>query len=256
MSVPDPINRQREKVEALGHLAGGVAHELNNMLQPIFFAVDTIQRRSKDDDIVQKSAEKILSCTTKAAEIIDDILTFSRQDGGRLDFIKFDDAFEQALTFAKDVLPKTVTVNVIGAAKSDYGTWINQADLVRVLGNVLSNASDAMDNKGWIHINVEYVSVLSPDIATMTIPDFDVVAGRYVRISIKDIGQSFSKASAEDIFTPFFTTKDNGMRTGLGLSIVYRIVKNWKGFVDVQEHVHDNGQGANFLIHIPVYRTE
>jgi len=252
--MSDYLGRQKEKMESLGQLAGGIAHELNNILQPILFAVDSIQRRVPDDEIIQKSSEKITSCTTKAADMIEDILSFSRQDSDRLKFLSVEETMFHAIEFSKGLLPSTVKVSVSDKLGSDYWAWINDVDMVRVFTNLLINASDAMEKKGEIQVALSYVTVSQSTKET----DYAVVgealpSGRYACLSVKDHGQGCSPEELKNIFNPFFTTKDIGEGTGIGLPIVYNIVKNWKGGIQVTSRL---GQGAEFLLYIPVYRTD
>ncbi|MBL4589956.1 MAG: hypothetical protein JKY11_07765 [Alphaproteobacteria bacterium] len=244
--------RQRQKMESLGQLAGGVAHELNNMLQPIFFAVDTIQRCAQDDPVIQKSSKKIISCTVKAAEIIEDILAFSRQDTDRLCFLNLESTLRSSIYFAKDLVPKTVEINVTPIPKSDYWAWMNETDMTRICSNILSNAADAMEQRGRLDVSVEYISVLSHNPECDCVIGRVLAPGRYARISIKDYGTGISEEKIKNIFDPFYTTKDIGQGTGLGLSIVYNILKNWNGGVNAKSVL---GKGTEFLLYIPIYRA-
>ncbi len=244
--------RQRHKMESLGQLAGGVAHELNNVLQPIFFAIDTIQRRSEGDPLIIESSQKITSCVTRAADIIDDILAFARQDSDRLDFLNINETFDHSLTFAVGLLPKTIIVHVNAEKRPSYWSWINKTDLVRVFTNLLSNAVDAMNNKGDIHVSLKYLSILSQGRSKPDIIGEDLAPGQYACISVRDEGGGLDTTELESIFDPFFTTKDIGEGTGLGLAIVYNIIKNWHGGIEVEAI---DGQGTEFSFYIPVYRT-
>lgn len=256
MQQTDELSRQRKKMESLGQLAGGVAHELNNILQPIYFAVETIKYQAPNDIVVQNSVEKILSSTMKATDIIDDILAFAREDTDRLDFMRFDTSFSQALSFATELLPKTIMIETSDLPDSDYWAWLNSTDFIRILSNVLSNASDAMAHKGTICINVQYMLISSKCLKEKDIVGGGASVGSYACVSIVDLGGGFSGSTVSDMFSPFFTTKDIGEGTGLGLSIVYRIITNWKGFIEVNEHVHDKGVGVRFAMYIPVYKTD
>ncbi len=247
------LERQREKMESLGQLAGGVAHELNNMLQPIFFAVDAIQKRAKDDDVIQASSKKIISCTTKAADIIEDILAFAREDSDHLCFINMKETFEHALSFSKDLLPKTIQVSLSPCPKSDYWAWMNETDMVRLLTNLLTNAADSMEQKGKIDVKMDYIFVLKDDPNRPEIINDVLKSGRYACVSVADEGRGFPREEIERIFDPFYTTKEIGEGTGLGLSIVHNILKNWKGGVNVSSV---EGKGTVFSLYIPVCRTE
>ena len=238
-------------MESLGQLAGGIAHELNNILQPIFFAVDTIERRVPDDDLVVAASEKITACTTKAADIIDDILAFSRQDTDRLDFLPLENVFEEALKFSQGLLPSTVSVKTKSISSEDYWAWVNEVDMVRILTNLFVNASDAMENSGTINVELSYVTISDKNHIDNLVGD-TLRIGKYACMAIKDHGHGCSPEDTGNLFDPFYTTKDIGEGTGIGLSIVYKIIQNWNGGISVNSQ---KGKGAQFLVYIPVYKT-
>lgn len=238
--------RQEEKMLALGHLAGGVAHEINNLLQPIIMGAEILEDRVIKDPQAQSTCEAILRNAHAASEIVRDILLFSRAetDPLELDTLPFDPAFDRALKLAKDQLPITIqtTTRKASTYKPAFCTF-RQSDLDRILLNLVLNAAQAMDNTGGIHITL--------DIVLSGADYMDKLEDRhYIKIDISDEGPGIPPENLEMIFNPFYTTKQSG--TGLGLTIIYNIIQSWGGAIAVTNTA--GGGGACFTIFIPVLR--
>ena len=235
--------RQREKTEALGRLAGGVAHEINNLLQPILFSADVIKGRTDDEKTI-KAAEKISKNTVNASRIVDDILTFARKDSQDNEKMPVIGTILETLELVEDMIPPSVTICTKKLDPNhERNAIISKTDMFRVINNMLINGGHAMNNEGTVELSSENVMFGAGRI------DLGLTPGEYIKISVADHGTGIEKDDIDKIFTPFFTTKEAGEGTGLGLPIVYNIIKNWKGGVEVDSQI---GEGTTFSYYIPV----
>lgn len=243
--------QQTQKMEALGQLAGGVAHEVNNLLQPIL----TFSRHSQKPDLPDDKRSRYLALIHSAAEQMRDIvastLAFSRPSTDRRELTSADALLERALAFVQPTLPFSVLLVVHAAGSDDVQIDVVPGELNQVLLNLVLNAVDAVAREG--RISVSWSVVDSP--ARLTSPP--IPAGRYLRIDVEDDGPGFSPEVAARLYEPFFTTKPLGQGTGLGLSVVYGIVRRWGGGVEARNIRSGAGgdapvRGACFTLFVPV----
>lgn len=237
---------ERDRLGSLGLLAGQVAHELNNLLQPIvsFASLMRDDPRLGEAD-VQEDLTCILDHARHAREIVANILKFSRKDPSPLVRISLVKATNDSLAMVAPLLPPSVTLTTeidpsVGAAV------INRTELTQVLTNLTINAVQAMEGAGRLGISLgrAYLDQIRAD--HMRIP-----AGDYALLTISDTGCGMDEETRGRIFDPFFTTKPIGSGTGLGLSVVYGIVRGWAGGIAVESQP---GEGARFLVTIPLSR--
>lgn len=222
--------RQHDKLQALGHLAGGVAHEINNLLQPIILNAEWISNSNPTHSTLD-AVNDIISSARVASSIVEDILIFARQDVQNLDVLNFINTFDEALNIVGDMTQNGITITVTNSIDDENLLCLFALkDLVRVLSNLVLNASHAMKNSGNIDINLSR-------------NDTDI------KIDVVDTGNGIPTSQKEQIFNPFFTTKDIGEGTGLGLTMVYNLVKNWNGSIKFKS-VED--EGTCFTIEIPI----
>lgn len=226
------VQQQRQKMESLGLLASGVAHELNNLIQPVMLASDRIQGESGGNEKIDNAVDIIDRNISAAADIIGNVLGFSRMDDGRKTDVIMVDAIEKSLDFIAGLLPKDIeVVRTHFDQAQDYQCHISESGLTHVLTNLLLNASQAMDSKGKIEVKVEA----------------DDTTHEYT-IKVSDQGEGIPDDIVHKIFDPFFTTKQAGKGTGLGLSIAYSIVKGWDGTIGVER---SDKTGTVFAVRIP-----
>lgn len=236
--------RQKEKMEALGHLAGGVAHEINNLLQPILLAADIMKGDFKDNEKQAKNIERILRNATMAGDIVNDVLIFSRNDHKQNEYLNINAVLLDTIDMTIDMLSKDTEIKTKNISKkSEEQAYINSTDMLRVMSNLLINAAHAMDDKGTINICRETLTLGNDN----AIPELQ--PGTYAKIDITDTGSGIPAEHLENIFTPFFTTKGIGQGTGLGLSIAYNTIKNWNGIIKVESQ---EGKGTTFSLYIPI----
>ena len=234
--------RQAQKMEALGQLAGGTAHEINNLLQPIItFA--KLTRDEVEDPEHRHYLDRVLECGRRAKEIVADILTFARKAPGKPEAIEVRELMTATVRFVRDLIPSTIEL------RSEITTdtsrvLINRTEFTQVIINLAQNAADAIDRAGTVSITAKIVDLGGHRAIQRHLSD-----GRYCRVSVKDTGSGMTEETLKRIFEPFFTTKAAGKGTGLGLSVVYGIVTGWGGSVSADSVV---GEGSVFDVDIPL----
>jgi signal transduction histidine kinase/CheY-like chemotaxis protein len=234
---------QAQKLEAIGTLAGGIAHDFNNMLAAIIGYTE-LSIDEPEEKIRRLKLNEVLKASKRAKNLVRQILTFSRhteQEKKPLD-MKF--ITKEALKLLRSTLPATVEIrqNI-----TNDPCMIN-ADLTQmhqIIMNLCTNAAQAMGEKGGI-LDVKLTMSDIQDSILRQHPD--AVAGLYVKLTVKDTGFGIDPSIKDRIFEPFFTTKGIGEGTGLGLSVVYGIVKNHQGIITVES---EPGSGATFDVYIP-----
>jgi len=233
---------QAQKMEAVGQLAGGTAHEINNLLQPIItFA--KLTRDEVQDPELQHNLDRVLECGRRAKEIVADILTFARKVSGKPEAIEVGELMTATVRFVRALIPATIELR--SEISADTGqALINRTEFTQVIINLVQNAADAIDRVGTISITTEIVDLGGHRATQRQLSD-----GRYCRVSVKDTGSGMASDTLKRIFEPFFTTKPAGKGTGLGLSVVYGIVTGWGGSVSAGSVVDE---GSVFEVYIPL----
>ncbi|MCB2188716.1 MAG: PAS domain S-box protein [Deltaproteobacteria bacterium] len=239
--------RQSQKMEAVGTLAGGIAHEFNNILTVLAGYGELALEDAEAGGSPAHELKQMLLAGDRAKVLVQQILAYSRQMEPRLTPLNINAEISQTLELMRRTLPRMVEVRVrltrdLGRVKTDP-TYIQQ-----VLLNLCSNAADAMPRGGCLTISTEEVEVAGQVCQTCG----ESFGGRYVRLTVADDGEGMTPATLARIFDPFFTTKEVGSGTGLGLSSVYGIVREHQGHISCASRP---GQGATFTIHLPVCET-
>ena len=235
--------RQAQKMEAIGRLAGGVAHDFNNVLTAIFGYVDILREEIPPGSAAQQDLAEVRKASERAASLTKQLLAFSRQQVLEPVVLKPNalvEDFEKMLRrlIGEDVELRLSLAEGAGNVRADPG------QLQQVLMNLVVNARDAMPTGGKLIIETANAE-LSEQYAELHQP---VVPGGYVMLAVSDTGSGMTPEIRGRIFEPFFTTKDKGKGTGLGLSTVYGIVKQSGGYVWVYSEV---GRGTSFKIYLP-----
>ncbi len=240
--------RQAEKMEAIGRLAGGVAHDFNNMLtvimghgQMLLEAGDLPPERRREVAAMLESAER-------AAALTHQLLTFSRQQV--IDVQSLD--LNAVIDGMSDMVARLVGEHVRLEIRHGQDLWHVLSDRVQmeqVLLNLSANAADAMKSGGVIEIETGNVSAAAP----LPLPMVLVPAGSYVLLTVRDTGEGMPVEVQEHVFEPFFTTKGKGKGTGLGLATVYGIIRQAKGFIALES---EPGKGATFRIYLPAHEPQ
>ena len=238
--------RQLQKMEAVGLLTGGVAHDFNNMLAVILSGLELMQRRlAKGDTNIAKYIEAGMDAANRAATLTHRLLAFSRQQA-----LKPRGLDPNRLVMdMSDLLRRTLGADVVVESVLGGGLWrvhADQGQLENAIVNLCVNARDAMPEGGKLTIETANVFLDEKYAAE----NGDVAAGQYVMVAISDTGTGMSQDVARRAFDPFFTTKDVGRGTGLGLSQVYGFVKQSGGHVKIYSEL---GQGTAVKVYLPRY---
>jgi two-component system, cell cycle sensor histidine kinase and response regulator CckA len=239
---------QQTKMESIGQLAGGVAHDFNNILTAIIGYCDLMLLRHQPGDSDYDDIQQIKNNSNRAASLTRQLLAFSRQQTLRPQILQLANVVADVSSLLKRLLDETVRLEVhhgrgLGPVRADPG------QLEQVIINLGVNARDAMPKGGVVHISTAAVS--QSEVSAMGSEVLPI--GDYVRLSVEDSGVGIPKENLSKIFEPFFTTKEMGKGTGLGLSTVYGIVKQSGGFIFADSKP---GAGTRFDIFLPVHRGD
>lgn len=237
-----------QRLESLGTLASGIAHDLNNILTPILAVTQILPSRLPSLD--QNLQELLSICQNnvrRGADLVQQILTFTRGAEGEKGIIQVKHLIGEIKQISKQAFPKTMEIQT-NLSKNLWTVNGNATQIHQVLMNLAVNARDAMANGGTLGISAENL-VLDPDYERMYL---DAREGKYILITVSDTGVGIPADIQERVFEPFFTTKQIGHGTGLGLATVLGIVKNHGGFIDLHSQV---GQGSQFRVFLPAVET-
>ena len=235
---------QSQKMQAVGQLAGGVAHDFNNLLTAMIGFCDLLLQQHGPGDRSFPDLMQIKQNANRAANLVRQLLAFSRQQTLQPRVLDITDALADLSHLLRRLIGERIELKVVHGR--DLGlVKVDQGQLDQVIINLAVNARDAMAKSGGtLTISTENVDLAAP----IRRGDEVMPAGRYVVIAVADTGTGIPKEILDRIFEPFFSTKEVGAGTGLGLATVYGIVKQTGGFVLVDSEV---GQGATFSIYLP-----
>lgn len=234
---------QSQKMEAIGQLAGGVAHDFNNILTAVIGYGNLLEMEMQEDDPLRLYVEEILASSEKAVSLTQSLLAFSRKQAISLTYHNINDIISGVENLLKRLLSEDIDLK-ISLGTPGLGVMADITQIQQVLINLATNARDAMPSGGVLSIEAGQVR-----------PDNSFVTSRngkgslYATISVSDTGIGMDQQTRARIFDPFFTTKEVGKGTGLGLSIVYGIVKQHNGFISAYS---EKGVGTTFHIYLPV----
>jgi two-component system cell cycle sensor histidine kinase/response regulator CckA len=236
-----------QRLESLGILAGGIAHDLNNVLAPILLSIQSLKRRW-DDPTSHNYLATLEGSARRGADLIKQVLTFARGIEGERVAIKPESLVTEVLKLASQTFPKSIELE--SAVASDLWTVIGDvSQLTQVLMSLSVNAKDAMPQGGKLSISVE--NVVIDDAFVRKNPE--AKPGVYVVFHVTDTGTGIPTSELDKIFEPFYTTKTFGRGTGLGLSTALGIVKSHRGFVLVESKI---GSGTTFKVYVPAQPYE
>ncbi len=234
--------RQAQKMEAVGTLAGGIAHDFNNILAAIIGFTEMVIDDVSDNAPVQHKMEQVLKAGFRARELVKQILTFSRKSEGERKQVSLASLVRETHALLRASLPTTIQMPLAITTSDDY-VLADPTQIQQILMNLATNAAHAMQDGGQLTIAVSSVT-FPPG----SLPDSGMEPGSYVKLTVKDTGTGMTEEVRQRIFEPFFTTKEQGKGTGMGLAVVYGVVKSHGGAVTVQSEV---GQGSIFAVFLP-----
>jgi PAS domain S-box-containing protein len=236
-----------QRMESIGSLASGIAHDLNNALAPILMALHTLQQRFTDQNsqhwlaLIRKSAER-------SRDLVDQVLTFARGASGERLPLELDELIFDLATILKETLPKNIKLEV-SVPDTLWPLVGDKTQIHQVLMNLCINARDAMPQGGTIKVRAENVQLKQEDVWTSE----GVKPGPFVRVQVSDTGTGMPPEVLDRIFEPFFTTKEQGKGSGLGLSTSSGIVRGHGGFIEVKSEI---GKGSQFSVCLPAEISE
>ena len=241
--------RQAQKMEAIGTLAGGIAHDFNNILAAIIGFGEMVEEDLPPDSPSIPRIRRVLSAASRGTELVRQILAFSRKTELTRKPLSLAPLIKETIQLLRASLPTTIEIKLSMKAARDT-ILASPAELQQILMNLVTNASFAMKKRvGIIGINITNVD-FEPDSPVF---DADIEPGEYVQIVVTDTGSGMPPDVMKRIFEPFFTTKGVGEGTGMGLPVVYGIVKSLHGTITVES---EPGMGSTFRVFLPIARTD
>lgn len=236
--------RQAQKLEAIGTLAGGIAHDFNNMLTAINGYCTILQRKLRENEPLASYPAKILAVTEKAAALTKGLLAYSRKQPHNPQPVEVNEIVTKADALLTRLLADGIQLKTV-LADERLIVLADGGQLEQVLLNLATNASDAMAGRGTLVIRTG-LAEMAEEFATF---HDSGKPGRYALIAVSDTGEGIDESTRERIFEPFYTTKEVGRGTGLGLAMVYGVVKQHHGYIDVAS---EPGTGTTFKIYLPL----
>ena len=235
----------RQKLEAMGQMAAGAAHEINNALQPVILMSENLKdllQNTKDSRIF-KMLDMVINNAHNARVIVDDMLKFSRRDSREREFKSLQTILARAIEFTCEFLPASITVKKHGLTNPDQadpgfgvGVYVDETEFIQIITNLVNNANHAMAGRGVLEFDASIEKNKKAE------------SDHFVRISVRDSGQGMDEKTQQNIFEPFFTTKDVGKGTGLGMSTVYGIIRDLGGEIHIDSA---QGQGTTITLFLP-----
>ena len=231
-----------QRMDSIGALASGIAHDLNNVLAPILMSLRPLQQKLADENsqrwlsLIQKSAER-------GKDLIGQVLTFAKGTTGEQSPLQLTHLIKDIARILKETLPRNIELETELQSDPPYVIG-DTTQLHQMLMNLCLNARDAMPQGGNLRIELESLLLTEKEVPSQT----GITPGRFIRVTVSDTGTGIPADLLDRIFDPFFTTKEHGKGTGLGLSIAIGIVRSHGGFIDVISEVN---KGTQFKIYLP-----
>jgi PAS domain S-box-containing protein len=235
---------QASKMESIGKLAGGVAHDFNNMLNVILGYGEMILEQTGPDDQLHEYAREIVNAGTRSTGIVRQLLAYASKQIIRPKVIDVNENVENTLKMLRRLIGEDI--HLTWHPTSVWPVSIDPAQLDQILTNICANARDAIEGSG--KITIETGTAVFDEAGCREHPE--AIPGDYLLLSLQDNGRGIAADRIKNIFEPFYSTKEMGSGTGLGLATVYGIVKQNKGFINVESMP---GKGTTFSIYLPRY---
>ncbi|MGB5287049.1 MAG: response regulator [Ignavibacteriaceae bacterium] len=236
---------QAQKLETIGKLSSGMAHDFGNLLSSIFGSVNLLRKRVDEKDPVQKLIDNIENCSVRARDLTRGLLSFGKPTPKRKELVKPHQLLNEISKIVTQTFPKTITFN------EEIDEYLhdligNGTEIYQVLLNLCVNAKEATDGKGQIKIVAKNININEENIVYFPL----LKTGNYVRFSVEDDGAGIEEKYLTKIFDPYFSTKSKDTGSGLGLYVSYGIIKAHNGFIDVTSKLK---VGTTFDVYIPAF---
>ncbi len=240
---------QAQKMEAIGTLAGGIAHDFNNILGAILGYAEMARDDCPSGTTVVKDLDKVLEASNRAKDLVTQILAFSRQGDAERIPVQPTSIVGEAIKMLRPSLPATIEINQDITSTTSL-VLADPTQIHQILMNLCTNAFHAMEETGGkLDIALKETHLGTEDL----VYEPDVEPGTFIQLSVCDSGPGISPTTKERIFDPYFTTKENGKGTGMGLSIVHGIVKSYGGYISLYSEL---GEGTVFHVYLPVIEED
>ncbi len=236
--------QQAQKMESIGSLAGGIAHDFNNILFPIIGMAEMLLDDLPEGSLERENAEEIFKAGKRGGELVKQILAFSRQSGRQMAPTRVQHILKEVLKLARSIIPSYIEID--REIQPDCGLIMaDPTQIHQVAMNIVTNAYHAVEaNGGTITVRLKEAELDGSDL-----PGTHLKPGRYAVLSVSDTGHGMPAELIGKIFDPYFTTKEQGKGTGLGLAVVYGIVQGHKGNIKVYSEI---GKGTTFNVYLPM----
>lgn len=240
-----------QKMEAIGTLAGGIAHDLNNILSPVLGYADMIMRTSEPESRVFQRSEKIQKAALRAADLVSQVLAFKRGRTEEKHLIRLHPVAREVVTLLKGSIPSTIVIRDRIDRNCD-AVFADPTQIHQVMMNLCTNAYHAMEETGGeLMVGLHQIVLNRTDMVGY--PNLTKGSGTYLKLEVSDTGCGMTEDVLERIFDPYFTTKEEGKGTGLGLATAYSIIKSCNGDIRVKS---SPAKGTCFTILLPAVLAE
>jgi two-component system, cell cycle sensor histidine kinase and response regulator CckA len=232
-----------QRMDSIGSLVGGIAHDLGNLLVPVLLGVQVLEKRFQEDPGTTRTLQMIGRSAERGADMVKQVLAFARGVEGERIPVNLSQIIREVGRITEDTFPQDLAVSV----EAENDLWMVKGDstqMQQVLMNLCVNARDAMPDGGELTVRAENVDISAEDVRS----NIEAKEGPHVCIQVADSGTGIPESVLDKMFEPFFTTKPTGQGTGLGLSTVYSIVKSHGGYINVST---SEGQGTTFYVYLP-----
>jgi PAS domain S-box-containing protein len=238
---------QAQKMEALGTLAGGIAHDFNNILAAIVGYAELARSKVKDDPKLSHYVDGIFNAAFRAGDLVKQILTFSRGTEQKKEPLQMTLIVKETIKMLRSSIPTTIKISK--NIRSEGYVYADPTQIHQIIMNLCTNAYHAMrETGGTMGISLRDIKISGDDSLTMEIPQ-----GDYVLLEVNDTGYGIDEETQKKIYEPYFTTKEPGEGTGLGLAVVHGIVESHKGVINVDSSL---GKGTTFKVYLPLAEKE
>ncbi|MEE9524890.1 MAG: ATP-binding protein, partial [Thermodesulfovibrionales bacterium] len=239
--------RHAQKMEAIGTLTGGLAHEFNNIMSAIISSAELFLDEVENDDSLRVYPEIILTSALRAANLTQSLLTYSRKQITNKWIVSLNEIINNVRRIISGIISEEIKVEIL-ESEDEIIIMADSNQIEQVLINLVTNARDAITGGGNLTIWADRVEIDDDFISTHGYGE----SGTYALISVSDTGAGIDEETQEKIFEPFFTTKDVGKGTGLGLSMVYGIIERHNGYINV---LSKPGEGTTFQVYLPTVKA-
>ena len=240
--------RQAQKMEAIGTLAGGIAHDFNNILTAISGYSQLTMMHAANNEKINRYLQHINKATKRATDLVTQILTFSRQTEHSKKPLEISLIVKEALKLLRSSIPATIDMQQTIDSKANI--MADPTQIHQIVMNLATNAYHAMlETGGILAVSTQEVTIDQKGM----ISELDIIPGDYIRLEVSDTGSGMDAVTREKIFEPYFTTKEIGKGTGLGLAVVHGIVTSLNGYINVYS---EPDQGTTFHVYLPIVAEE